>query len=136
MPTDFATMFDAARADRNAGRVAEAERGYAAAADQARSQHEPLALAHALRHLSDLARERGSPADALTSAAEAVAIYRAQPGCRPLDLANALRLNALALVDAGRADESVPFWQEARHLYASVGVKAGVEEAELRLASS
>jgi hypothetical protein len=86
--------------------------------------------------VSDLARERGSVGEALSSAAEAVAIYRSQPGSRPLDLANALRLNALALSDSGYADEAKPLWQEARDLYASVGVAAGVDEAELRLASA
>ena len=135
MPTDFAHLFEAARADRKAGRRDEAERGYAAAADRARAQADPAALAHALRHLSDLARERGSPAEALTCAAEAVSIYRTQPGSRPLDLATALRLTALALGDAGRADESTPLWQEARDLYGSVGVNEGVEEAEARLAN-
>ncbi|HEX5258409.1 MAG TPA: hypothetical protein VFW35_06475 [Sphingomicrobium sp.] len=134
MSTNFAEMFAAARADRNAGRRDEAERAYGDAAGQARSQNEPLALAHAQRHVSDLARERGSVDEALSAAAEAVAIYRAQPGSRPLDLANALRLNALALDAADRRDEARPLWQEARGLYASVGVTAGVDEADVRLA--
>ena len=136
MPPGLHEMFDAARADRRAGRREQAERGYATAAQEARSKHDPLALAHALRHVSDLARERGSVAEALSSAVEAVAIYRMQPGSRPLDLANALRLNAIALGDAGRAEEAKLLWQEARDLYASVGVAAGFEEAESRLASS
>ena len=132
---DFPRMFDAARADRHAGRTDEAERAYAAAAEQARSENQPLALAHALRHVSDLARERGAIDEALRAAVEAVAIYRAQPGSRPLDLANAVRLNALAL-GADRAHDAKPLWQEARDLYASVGVTAGVEEAEERLRTS
>jgi len=135
MPVDFEGMFAAARADRNAGRCDDAERAYAAAAEQARSEKEPVALAHALRHISDLARERGSVAEALSSATEAVAIYREQPGSRPLDLANALRLNALALSAAGRADEARALWQDARRLYAQTGVIAGVEEADARLST-
>ena len=83
--------------------------------------------------MSDLARERGSVAEALSSAAEAVAIYRSQPEVRPLDLANALRLNALALDDGGRAAEARPLWEEARDLYATAGVTAGVQEADARL---
>ena len=134
MNPHFAEMFDAARAQRNAGNHDEAERGYAAAADQARREEEPLALAHALRHVSDLARERGATAEALSCATEAVAIYRSQGDSRPLDLANALRLNALALNDSGRPDEAEPLWKEARDLYASVGVQAGVDEAESQLA--
>ena len=133
MSTDFAEMFAAARADRNAGRRDEAEHAYGAAASQARTENEPLALAHAQRHVSDLARERGFVDEALSAAAEAVAVYRAQSGARPLDLANALRLNALALDAAHRGDEATALWQEARGLYASVGVAAGVEEAYARL---
>jgi tetratricopeptide (TPR) repeat protein len=134
MSTDFAEMFAAARADRNAGRRDEAEHAYGAAASQARTENEPLALAHAQRHVSDLARERGSIDEALSAAAEAVAIYRAQSGSRPLDLANALRLNALALDAADRREEAAALWQEARGLYSSLGVTAGVDEADLRLA--
>jgi len=135
MSTNFARMFDGARAARNAGRRDEAERGYADAGGQARIENDPLALAHAQRHISDLARERGSVDEALSAAAEAVAIYRLQAGSRPLDLANALRLNALALDAADRREEATPLWQEARGLYASVGVAAGVDEADARLAA-
>lgn len=131
---DFASMFESARTARNAGRADEAERAYAAAAERARAANDPLALAHALRHLSDLTRERGASDEALTSSAEAVAIYRTQPESR-LDLANALRLNALALDLAGRAAEAEPLWHEARDLYASSGIAAGVQEADGRLAA-
>ena len=135
MPSDFTQMFAAARTDRNAGRLDEAERAYVPAAERARSENEPLALAHALRHVSDLARERGSVPEALSSAAEAVAIYRSHSATRPLDLANALRLHALALGAAGGVAEAMPLWQEVRDLYAAAGVSAGVEEAEARLAA-
>ena len=91
-------------------------------------------MAHALRHVSDLARERGSVAEALSSAAEALAIYRSQSEVRPLELANALRLNALALDDGGRPGEARALWQEARELYATAAVTAGVQEADARLA--
>jgi hypothetical protein len=127
-------MLDMARSDRNAGRHEEAERGYAAAATQARSEDEPVALAHALRHVSDLARERGAAAEALSAAAEAVAIYRAQSETRPLDLANALRLNALGLTEASRGSEAASLWLEARDLYSAAGVQAGVEDADAHLA--
>lgn len=133
MDGSFGTMFDAARRDRNEGRRNEAERGYALAAEQARAAGQPLALAHALRHLSDLARERGAADEALWSAEEAVALYRAAPDMRPLDLANALRLAALVLSATGRGGDAIPLWQEAGALYASVDVAAGVEEADRAL---
>ena len=133
MSRGIGEMLDMARSDRNAGRHEAAERGYAAAAAQARSEDEPVALAHALRHVSDLARERGAAVEALSAAAEAVAIYRAQSETRPLDLANALRLNALALTDVGRSAEAASLWLEARDLYSAAGVQAGVEDADAHL---
>jgi tetratricopeptide (TPR) repeat protein len=133
MDEAFGAMFDAARRDRNEGQRDEAERGYALAADRARAVGEPLPLAHALRHVSDLARERGAADQALQAAKEAVALYRSAPDLRPLDLANALRLEGLALTATGRGSEAMPVWQEARALYESVGVTAGVDEADREL---
>ena len=49
-------MFAAARGEQQAGNTDAAEQGYVAAAERARSDAQPLALAHALRHISHLAR--------------------------------------------------------------------------------
>ena len=127
-------MFAAARRDRQAGNHDAARRGYTSAAELARSQTQPLALAHALRHVSDLARERGSFKEAAAAAGEAVAIYRAQLNSYPVDLANALRLHALALARTGLDRDALPLWKEARELYKSAGISAGVKEAERQLA--
>ena len=51
-----------------------------------------------------------------------------------LDLANAMRLNALALTDAGRGAEAKELWLEARELYSSAGVQAGIDDANAHLA--
>jgi hypothetical protein len=72
----------------------ETERGYAKAAQLARSHGDPVALAHALRHISELARERGASAEASQHASEAVALYRGSGD--QLGLANAIRLQALS----------------------------------------
>lgn len=133
MSRGIAELLEMARGDRHARRPEAAERAYEAAANQARAEEQRLLLAHALRHVSDLARERGAPADALSTAAEAVAIYRAESEARPLDLANALRLNALALIDAGSPSEARQLWREARDLYSSCGVQAGVDDADAHL---
>jgi hypothetical protein len=133
MSPEITDMLDNARSERNAGRSEAAEQGYSAAAARARAERQQLALGHALRHVSDLARERGSADGALGAAAEAVAIYRAEADARLLDLANALRLNALALTDAGRSAEAATLWQEARELYSSAAVQAGVDEANVYL---
>lgn len=135
MKREIEEMLDRARNERNAGRSGEAERGYSAAAARARAERQQLALGHALRHVSDLARERGSAEEALGAAVEAVGIYRAEADARPLDLANALRLNALALTDAGCSAEAAILWHEARELYSSAAVQAGVDEANAYLAA-
>ena len=62
---------------------------------------------------------------------EALAIYRRNERTPPLDLANALRGFALL---KGRSAEANALWQEARDLYAAVGVEAGVAESSGRLA--
>ena len=123
-----------ARTVRTAGDAAAAEQLYRHAAELARSEEDDLLRAHALRHVSDLARERGDMNQALAAAEEAVALYRAAPDESPLDRANALRLAALALEGAGRREEALPAWREARDLYARVNVQAGVDECDRRLA--
>jgi hypothetical protein len=124
-------MLAAAHSERRAGNSEAAERTYASAAEVAREEGYPMGLAHALRHVSDLARERGSITEAIAAASEAVTIYRAQENPHLLHLANALRLHALALEKADTDAE--PHWREARALYQSVSVLAGVEEAQRHL---
>jgi hypothetical protein len=124
------TALREARRQRKAGGAAAAEQAYRAAAALARSGGDAELLAHALRHLSDLARERGARGEALDHAAEAVALYRA--GADRLGLANALRLQALAAAEPAQGSAC---WREARTLYAALGIDAGVSECETHLAS-
>jgi hypothetical protein len=133
MDAEVERAIEEARAVRAAGDAAGAERGYARAAAMARSQGDAPALAHALRHVSDLARERGAAEEARAAAAEAAAIYRALPDRRPLDLANALRLEALALEAGGTGAAARELWEEARAFYAAAQVQVAVEECERRL---
>ena len=116
---------------RNQGQMDEARRYCARAAAMARVAGEHDALAYALRHLSDIAREQGDTQLALEAGEEAVALYRS--GSSPLNLANALRLNALALQALGSEPLTVPLWAEARTLYLTEGVLAGVDECDRRL---
>jgi len=119
---------DGARKDRAAGRTGEAEDAYSRAAELARLEDDSAALAHALRHLSDLARERGALPEARAFAAEAVTLYRQSSD--GLGLANALRLRALSTADDAEARSC---WEEACGLYSSLNVRAGVAECERRL---
>jgi len=120
----------AARESRNAGRLAEAYQGYADAASLARNSQQEQMRAHALRHVSDVGREIGKLTEALASGQEAVALYIADPGATALDLANALRVTALAWRELGQKDAAKPIWAEARELYAEAGVNDGVAECD------
>lgn len=128
---DFEPLFVAAQQARTAGHPDRARDLYAKAADKAREVGAVVPLAHALRHVSDLDREAGEAEAALTAADEAVALYRASSEATDLDLANALRLSALAREALGQA--ATDLWREAGALYLDADVEAGVEEAERRL---
>ena len=117
-----------ARQKRRDGQADKAEILYAEAAELARSKGDRVALAHALRHMSDLARVRGALSKAWNEASEAAALYR-QIGDQ-LGLANAIRLQALSTPHRKQAQA---FWKEARDLYSDLGVNAGVAECEARL---
>jgi tetratricopeptide (TPR) repeat protein len=128
MNEQIALLLKDARLQRAEGRAEAAERVYSKAAQLARSENDLAALAHALRHLSDLARARGASAEALESASEAVHIYRGSDD--RLGLANAIRLKALSAATPG---ESKACWKEARTVYELLGVSAGVCECDSHL---
>lgn len=115
------------------GRAGDARNSYARAAALSRESGAPLLQAHALRHLSDLDREADHPEQALAHAEQAAALYRANGQGASLDMANALRLRALALDGLRRPNQAVGVWTEARDLYAAAEVAAGVAECEARL---
>lgn len=110
------------------GRGAEAESAYARAAELARTGGDQAQLAHALRHLSDLARSRGDGGEAFRHASDATALYRDSDD--RLGLANAIRLQALS---APSTEQASAYWSEARGLYAGLEVDAGVAECDRRL---
>lgn len=118
------------------GRAADARNSYARAAALSRESGAPLLQAHALRHLSDLDREADHLEQSLAHAEQATALYRANGQGASLDMANAVRLKALALDTLGRAGAAVAAWSEARDLYAGTATAAGVAECERRLEAS
>ena len=94
-----------------------------------RQTHDYLKLAHAIRHLGDVHMEQGRPGLAAPCYDEAVALYRAHPAPPPLDLANALRGQAIL-----KQEQAANLWEEAGKLYEQTGVEAGAAEARRRLA--
>jgi tetratricopeptide (TPR) repeat protein len=97
-----------------------------------RPSGDPLTLAHALRHLGDVYAERRNWPAAEECFAGALAIYRSHPSPAVLDLANAIRSQALLKTETGQSEGARALWVEARELYESEGIAAGVEECRRR----
>jgi tetratricopeptide (TPR) repeat protein len=134
MPEDSELIVEQARQDRMEGRLREALKGYERAADLARAANDMGRLAHAQRHVGDLHRELGQSRAAEAAASAAVAVYRQHAGDASLDLANALRVLALAHESLGQLPAAAASWREVRSLYLAVGVLAGVHECDQRIA--
>jgi tetratricopeptide (TPR) repeat protein len=117
------------------GRPGDARNSWARAAALSRESGAPLLQAHALRHLSDLDRAADHLEQALAHAEQAAALYAANGQGASLDMANALRLKALALDALRRTEPARQVWTAARDLYADAGVAAGVAECEARLSA-
>lgn len=128
MSSQIQIEFGAARRHRADGRTNDADLAYRRAAELARSREDPVGLAHALRHIADLGLERGALSEAWRHASEATDLYRKSSD--RLGLANAIRLMALSANDPQTAKSC---WLEARALYSTLGVAAGVNECDSHL---
>ena len=123
-----------AKAARRQGRLMDATALYVEAAESFLAEHEPARWAHALRHAAELAVRSGDCAAALREAHAVVEYYRSSPPTT-LEMANALRVAALAEAAVGEADSARKHWDEARTLYGDAGVADGVAEASRRVAA-
>ena len=104
------------------------------AAASARRGHDPLKLAHRVRHLGDAYYYGGHSALAEGCFVEALSIYRGHKHAPPLDLANAIRSFAVLKHERGATGEAIRLWQEAHDLYVTLDATAGVAESAARLA--
>lgn len=111
-----------------------ARQHYEEAVARYRLTPDSLGFAHTLRHLGDLYHESGEPALAEPCYREALAVYEKHPTAAPLDMANALRSTAVLQTGLGNCDRARQLWEDARQLYASSGVQAGVAESSTQLA--
>jgi uncharacterized protein HemY len=109
-----------------------AEEHYRQATEMFRKLNDALRLAHNMRHLADVLREAGKPAEAAPLYSESIEIYRRNSEY-PLQLADAIRGQALMQGDLGEVGESLQSWAEAKALYQLVGVADGVAESKQRI---
>lgn len=134
MPALIRALRGAAETERVRGRNHEAAVSYEEAVSLCRQQNDALPLAHTVRHLGDVRRHLEQYEVAESCYEEALAIYRGEPEANPLDVANTLRPFAILREKMGDADGARAFWREARELYESLGIDAGVAEASQALA--
>jgi tetratricopeptide (TPR) repeat protein len=106
---------------------------YEEAVSLCRENHDPLLLAHTVRHLGDihLDAERFNLAEPCYH--EALALYRSRQQTNRLDLANAIRPLAILMERTGHTHEAIKLWTEAKELYQACHVRAGVQESSRRL---
>lgn len=95
-----------------------------------REVDEPLVLAHTIRHLGDVYHEQGRPDLAEPCYHEALGLYRSHQDDSSLDLANAVR--SLAVL---RWEQTRALWEEARDLYTTLRIEAGIKESTARVAA-
>ncbi len=107
---------------------------YAEAARIYRDQNDLMGYAHTIRHIADLHLEETNLVDAKNLCEEALEIYRSNLNTKILDLANTIRPYALLSEKLGDFELARQLWQEARTLYGSLRVSAGVSECDARLA--
>jgi tetratricopeptide (TPR) repeat protein len=123
-----------AKSARRQGRLADATALYVEAAESFLAEHDLARWAHALRHAAELAIKAGDTAAGLRDAQAVVEYYRSSPPTT-LEMANALRVDALAEAAAGATEKAKQHWSEARGLYADAGVADGVAEADRHVAT-
>ena len=121
--------------ERDDQRLDDALEPYMEAVALSRENDESLRFAHVLRHLADLYGDLGRWEESGQVYEEALAIYRGRRDASPGDLANALRGFALYEEACGAIKEARSVWEEARKLYASLGVDEGVAECDIHLRS-
>jgi tetratricopeptide (TPR) repeat protein len=120
------------RVERDAGNLEVAQASYQQAAAICESECDALLFAHTLRNVGDILAQRGDVVGAREKCWSALQIYRVSQDAPALDVANAIRSCALLEEQVDHA-AAIPLWQEAKGLYASAGVLAGVEECNRHL---
>jgi tetratricopeptide (TPR) repeat protein len=122
-----------AKSARRQGRLSDATALYEEAAESFQAEQQLTRWAHALRHAAEFALRAGDGVTSLREARMVLEYYRSTPPTT-LEMANALRVMALAEAAAGDTDNAVAHWSEARMLYRDAGIAQGVLEADRHVA--
>jgi hypothetical protein len=133
MPT-AAELIEDGRMARAAHRLEEARKLDSDAAVLYREENNPLAYAHTIRHVADMFLQEFAGTEARPLYEEALELYRGNLETKLLDLANTVRPYALRHERLGNRETARELWQEARNLYASLGIEPGVSECDKHLA--
>jgi len=131
---DAAQLIEDGRKARAEHRLEDARRLYAEAAQLYRSDKNPLACAHTIRHVADMFLNESRYAEAEPLYEEALELYRSSLNTKLLDLANTVRPFALLHEKIGNPEAARQLWQEARNLYASLRIEPGVKECDAHIA--
>ena len=99
-----------------------------------RDQNDILAYAHCIRHIADIYQQERKAIEAKPLYEEALELYRSNLNTKLLDLANTVRPYALLTEQEGSLDLARTLWAEARNLYSSLRVDAGISECNAHLA--
>ena len=118
------------RRARNNGDFSAARARYAEAARIYHDQNDTLAYAHTIRHIADIYREESNLSEAKPLYEESLELYRSNLNTKLLDLANTVRPYALLNEKQGNLDLAMELWDEARCLYGSLRLDAGVSECK------
>jgi len=116
-------------------RFEDARRLYREAAVVYLTEKDLLAYAHSIRHIADMYLEESNHSAAGPLYEEALVLYRNSLETRLLDLANTVRPSALLHEQLGNIETARTLWQEARNLYASLRIEAGMQECDRHISA-
>ena len=131
---DAAELLSQGRQARKENQLAAARTHYAGAAQIYRDRNDLLAYAHTIRHIADMHLHEANYAEARPLYEEALELYRSSLDTKLLDLANTVRPYALLHEGLGDRETAAELWQEARNLYGSLRLDAGIRECDAHLA--
>ena len=124
-----------AKAARRQGRLVDATALYVEAAESFRAEREAGRWAHALRHAAELAITAEQRGGGIAGCGGRGRCCRSSPPTA-LEMANALRVAAMAEAATGATMTAKQHWSEARALYVDAGVADGVAEADRHVAET